>query len=924
MTPNEIGWARTVEKPIYLREDLHQMAKKKQFVTAAAAFAVAASAVAPAITADAASTTVQLSSDYVRGGDLDAALDKEYKGSEIYWYKSSVDMNKLGVFQTAKGFVKGQGIRVEKKLRVLNHAQDIQPEEIVLEEGVPASGLRIQPVLFADGVKYNKVVTYKGFSTEKAGEFEGTFTYSNKAFGVVTKTVKYKVVNTAAEIKEFKATAANALTVDFNKEIDFSKAKFEIKRGSVVVNATVVPSEDKKSAKLELASKLFEGDYTVKVSGLTDEALTKTASVMNEKVASIELGSTTAPTNGAKTEAKVAYKVMNQYGEDVTSSALATDISWTASNGVTAADDNKGVLTLSATEIKKGDMIAVTGINASTNTVISKVITIADVAVADSLSFGSVYHKDGKPFSGVTPASEFALLVNGMDQYGKALTATEINDGFIFTSSNPSVLAINNVVSGLGADKDKLGLTFTAGANYAKGGTVIVTSISKATGKVAQYEVNVAAAPALASFNMSAPAEMVAAGEKVQIPFTAVDQFGNALTKFDDLNGKVSFSSSKLELVKGKDGVAVLEYTAGAKGFDVQVATVSATGKVSQLNFDVKAEAYAATIESLKDVNTTVAVGGETTLDYSNFIVKDQYGRTYDLKDKLGAGANDLQVVVAETENEGAVAVSNDNLTTNTSKFTVSGTAKGTETLTFSLMKDGQQVSTSPLKVSFTTVDKSAYASFEIAEVGTLYADGLATSHTQDFKVYGVKADGSKVLLPASYYTVIKDNAVLDLTNGKLNSVLAANDPAFGDKNEVTSKITVVVDGEKSPVTLMKDVTISKVAPKADKVEFVKDAVVDGVAKFESTDLDDADDATALNAILKVTDQYGVAIETVSPVLTVTNLVDNTDPKTDLTVALNGSKTVDIQNAAATDTFVVTYLLDGKTITVKGLVVTTP
>ncbi len=205
MTPNEIGWARTVEKPIYLREDLHQMAKKKQFVTAAAAFAVAASAVAPAITADAASTTVRLSSDYVRGGDLNAALDKEYKGSEIHWYKSSIDMNKLGVFQTAKGFVKGKGIKVEKKLRVLNYAQEIKPEsEFVFEQGVPVSGIRVQPVLFADGVVYNKPLFVAGFSTEKVGEFEGTLTYSNKAYGSVTKTVKYKVVASKVEFSEVK------------------------------------------------------------------------------------------------------------------------------------------------------------------------------------------------------------------------------------------------------------------------------------------------------------------------------------------------------------------------------------------------------------------------------------------------------------------------------------------------------------------------------------------------------------------------------------------------------------------------------------------------------------------------------------------------------------------------------------------------
>ena len=192
MTPNEIGWARTVEKPIYLREDLHQMAKKKQFVTAAAAFAVAASAVAPAITADAATKTVRLSSDYVRVGDLDATLDKTYNGGEIYWYKSSVDLNKLGVFQTAKGFVKGQGIRVEKRVRVLNHAQEIKPEsEFVFEQGVPVSGIRVQPVLFADGNEYAKPLFVAGFDTDKVGEFEGTLTYANKAYGTVTKTVKY-------------------------------------------------------------------------------------------------------------------------------------------------------------------------------------------------------------------------------------------------------------------------------------------------------------------------------------------------------------------------------------------------------------------------------------------------------------------------------------------------------------------------------------------------------------------------------------------------------------------------------------------------------------------------------------------------------------------------------------------------------------
>lgn len=190
------------------------MAKKKQFVTAAAAFAVAASAVAPAITADAASTTVRLKTDYVRSANLDAVLDATYQGKNIHWYKSSIDLNKLGVFQKAKGFVKGTNIKVEKSLRVLNYVKAVQPaKEIVLEQGVPASGLRVQPVLFADGNLYDKPVSVSGFNTDKVGEFEGTFTYANKAFGSVNTKVKYKVV--ASEAKVEKVSAITKAGVSF-------------------------------------------------------------------------------------------------------------------------------------------------------------------------------------------------------------------------------------------------------------------------------------------------------------------------------------------------------------------------------------------------------------------------------------------------------------------------------------------------------------------------------------------------------------------------------------------------------------------------------------------------------------------------------------------------------------------------------------
>ncbi|WP_214734395.1 Ig-like domain-containing protein [Exiguobacterium sp. s154] len=244
------------------------MAKKKQFVTAAAAFAVAASAVAPAITADAATKTVRLSSDYVRVGDLDATLDKTYNGGEIHWYKSSVDLNKLGVFQTAKGFVKGQGIRVEKRVRVLNYAQEIKPEsEFVFEQGVPVSGIRVQPVLFADGNEYAKPVSVAGFNTDKVGEFEGTLTYANRAYGLVTKTVKYKVVASEVEISNVSSSvdqAAEVLSVnaDVKNLKDGEKVELVVYPGKDTSATPIKADATVKDGKLTVSKKLPAGTHS--------------------------------------------------------------------------------------------------------------------------------------------------------------------------------------------------------------------------------------------------------------------------------------------------------------------------------------------------------------------------------------------------------------------------------------------------------------------------------------------------------------------------------------------------------------------------------------------------------------------------------------------------------------------------------------
>lgn len=748
------------------------------------------------------------------------------------------------------------------------------------------------------------------------------------------------------KVESVSAINAKTLKVTFNKAVDDTKAKFEVKKGSVTVNvAKTTFSADKKSVELELASKLFEGEYTVNVTGLADQALTGSVKVENEKVAKIELLGEVAPVvveqegdKKTKKKATVAYRVFNQYGEDITKSPLASSISWTASNGVTAQDDDKGILTLTNTsDFKTGDKVAITGINVSTNTVVSGVVTISDASATDTVEFVGIYNKDGKEFSGDLAVGDFVLLLNAKDQYGNDVNASKVNDDVVFTSSNPSVLTIDKAYDGQGKDKDKIGLKFTAGPNYANGGKVIITAISKTSGKVAQFEVNVKAAPALDTFTLGTPTEIVAAGEKVKLPFTAVDQYGNTVTKHEALEGKVTFNTENAKLVKDASGNAILEYTApNTKGLQVLVATVNGSGKVSQLTIDVKEAAYAATIESLKDVTTTVAKDGKVEVSLSNFVVKDQYGRTFDLKDELTNTANEANLgkykIVVTDSASGAVKVAENGteaeITVNNGKITITGLEKGSEEVTFKLQRveknannayEFKDVATSPLKVTFNTIEKSAFTSFEIGEIGKLYADGEQSTHAKALKVYGVKADGTKVELPSNYYNVIVDSNVLAFTDGKLDVKLTNGDNKFGTKDEITTKVTVIVEGAEAPVTLTKDIVVSKVQPKADKIEFT-DAVKNGTASIAVAKLEDDADATDLSAVLKVTDQYGVEITNITPIITVTNVKEktvDTDPAQRFTVDGNGSATVDIQKVEVGDTFTVTYLLDGKTATVK-------
>lgn len=196
-----------------------------------------ASVIAPAVVTEAAPAkqTVKLKAAFVENGDLDAALDKTYQGNKIYWYKSTVDMDKLGTYQTVKGYIKWKNQHFEKKVRVINYPKAIiAPKgELTFKHGEKLTGqLNTLQVQFVDRV-LRQPVKWTNLSTDKIGKFTATASYTHKG-RTVTLDVPYEVKgyelsimhtndthaalkyapNRATAIKQVRAEKPNALLID--------------------------------------------------------------------------------------------------------------------------------------------------------------------------------------------------------------------------------------------------------------------------------------------------------------------------------------------------------------------------------------------------------------------------------------------------------------------------------------------------------------------------------------------------------------------------------------------------------------------------------------------------------------------------------------------------------------------------------------
>lgn len=652
------------------------------------------------------------------------------------------------------------------------------------------------------------------------------------------------------------ATAAKKLSVTFNAAVDTAKAKVTVWNGTNQVNSkSVTFAEDKKSAVIEFAMNLPAAEYTVKVEGISEKALTAAVKVEAEKVAKIEIKSDKAALNrGDSTVISLPYKVLNQYNEEINSTALSA----TAGKGVATAASGK--LTLDADNaFVLGEKVVVSLVHTS-GAFATATVEVSSVAQVASVDIVKLYNADGKELVAGSNDS-FKLLIDLKDQYGASVTdTTYLTNGadVIVTVSNTSAATFDGFETSTNKanftkvtvdGKDYVSLLLTGGAAL-KAGTSNVTIISKSNGAKDSFDVVVKDNVQVDTLTLTAPAS-APAGATVEIPFTAVDQFGAAIA--NPSNGQVNSISVTNGTYQGfvKDVVkntTSFKVTLGAKGTTI-VTVITKTNKVAQLSINVTDAKTPTVISGTKDIDTSFLVGGTATLATGNVVVKDQYGNDITLPGNY----------TVKVETSDASKVSKDAAVT--APVVLTAAAKGTSSITLTLLKDGVAVDNSSYTYTTKVVEKADIKSYAATVAGTVYTLGGA-DYNKALTVKGTLEDGSTVTVPAlasNYEVSTGGTAGFSYTSGKF---AATNAFVFSGTDTSADAVAVVtIFGASAQENVPVTVKVSKAAAAVATLELVTNGIAtkeaDGVVSVTAANINGGIDAL-LDDVIKAVDQYGV------------------------------------------------------------------
>jgi uncharacterized protein YjdB len=620
---------------------------------------------------------------------------------------------------------------------------------------------------------------------------------------------------TTLSVSKVAATSATTMAVTFNTAVtDTTKLAFAVKNsGSTALTTTTTWNSANTVATLTLGYSFPAGSYTVGVTNDKADLGTSPVTITAQQVAKITVTNTklalalqtlTKTVSGNTTTVTpywgyASYKVYDQYGNDITTTTLGSDLVWTTSVGYVSA--SKGVITVKPLTSDGLDTGTVTSPLSSFQTCSLSVYDTDDYVtgqaslaissscgVISSITLGAITSPNNDSFDTSDTAGTFYLGYTALDSDGNPTTNLQLLKAGI-QSINTTSTYLTATLQADDTDSTKGVIKVgVVGATLYSDMQLSLTAILR-NGTSSPATVTLKKAATLATFTMSAPSTTVAANDgTVTIPFTAFDQNSVAITSYSTLSNtanltlNASTGTKDLYFARNSDGSATLKYKVPTTAQTVYLTTVVPTaGKTSQLSLTVNAPAYptslvidSSVVKSYMEIGASQYLDFNVNNDYSGISCLDQYGRTislgstYSYKTSTSTTASTgFYRVLAVGDN---VATSSDAAYQGKYIQINAASAASTAAVTFELQYDTtSNAFASPTTVdtknmSFTTIESSSIVSAKSNAVDLLYGydrtntDGSAkaiTAATATYNesmptVYGVTSSGALVALKST------------------------------------------------------------------------------------------------------------------------------------------------------------------------------
>lgn len=502
------------------------------------------------------------------------------------------------------------------------------------------------------------------------------------------------------------------------------------------------------------------------------------------------------------------YKVLDNFGEDVTEQPLGANI---YANGKPVTKKGEVEFTNNSAFIL-GSTFGLTLVDQNSGKTANAVLTVSRESVLSEASFKGLYDKKEKKIvkslGERADLNDYVLLFEGKDQYGRTLNKA---DKLQVTIAGATGLQVKTgsaaKVKVDGVEYMTVGLSmFTQ--DKLNAGEATVQAFSLESGKQSTpAKINVVASTEVKTLSIGNGPKTIVAGEEAELSYSAVDADGKAVTDYEVLK-RVSLTGGKdgkgVRFAK-RAGKVVLLYTPAApttidRAQLEYISYVTKTNNVGSATVTVNPVRKPTKISGLKkDTATSATLGNGLVIKAKDVVFKDQYGEDISL-DKLGTNFA-LKVNFADNSNvfatPGAI---------NAGDNTVSGATFGAIT---GVTMDGGALSKDTVVVTGAAVTPGSVS----VTLSLIKVKEGTTNQVEDVAGSAYTFNISAVALNEVKNAMIED---IDLHQASNSSV----SPAVS--NKVEPEVTGIVDGKKVTLVPGKDyeiVTGTDVVPDASTLE---------------------------------------------------------------------------------------------------------